>query len=86
MLELATLKRLTICWMPDPFREFWLQATLAEGTRYIRVNRFPDEPLYSLDLGDGVFEEFNDFPRTWQRAPLIWPSSAEARWPADPDE
>ena len=54
------------------------------GDVYIRMNRFPDEPLYSLEVDDGVFVDFDDFPSTWSHGPLVWPNTALPRWETMP--
>lgn len=78
----AELVECAIHWSIDSTREFWLTAAVSGmGTLYIRMSRFPDEPLYSLLLKDGLFVDFDDFPTRWTRDPLIWPPTAAPRWP-----
>lgn len=48
------------------------------------MNRFPDEPLYGLEVDDGLFVDFDDFPLTWSRGPLVWPKAALPRWESMP--
>lgn len=38
---------------------------------FLRLNSaFPDEPLYSLLIDDGVTVELDDLPACWDRGPL----------------
>jgi len=80
MLDAEWLTGIALHWEADATRQFWLKATSEVGDVFIRMNRFPDEPLYSLEVDDGVFVDFDDFPSTWTQGPLVWPSTASARW------
>jgi uncharacterized protein YjaG (DUF416 family) len=44
-------------------------ATEVDGIAWrVRVNDFPDEPMYSLMIGDESAGDFHDWPGTWQRS------------------
>ncbi|KGM17814.1 hypothetical protein [Actinotalea fermentans] len=83
MIDLTSLMRMPLHWEPDATRELWLKASIDDGEVFIRMNRFPEEHMYSLELGDGKFTDFDDFPPTWSRGALAWPETALPRWNAD---
>lgn len=71
---------MSLHWKADATRQLWLWASTDLGDVFIRMNRFPDEHLYSLEVDDGGFVDFDDFPPTWTRGPLSWPEDALPRW------
>jgi hypothetical protein len=43
-------------------------AVEADGVRWqIRINDFPDEPMYSLLKDDTLIGNFHDWPAGWER-------------------
>jgi hypothetical protein len=84
VLDPAWLMGIGLHWEADPRRDLWLKAATDVGDVFIRMNGFPDEPLYSLEVDDGLFVDFDDFPLTWSRGPLVWPKTALPRWEVMP--
>ena len=69
-------------WVADPEDVMWLRGSFEGDEVYLRINDFPDENLYSLWLGDGVYLELDDMPAWWSRVgPLTWPPTARPRRP-----
>ena len=44
-----------------------LRGRIAEQTAWIRMNDFPDEPLYTLIIGDVEIINFNEWPVKWRK-------------------
>ncbi len=58
-----------IAWHKTGDAEFPFRARVAGKSLTIRLNDFPDEPLYTL-LADGVeLRHFDDWPAKWQKLP-----------------
>lgn len=63
-----------LVWVADEFP--WLRADDGGESVFMRVNTaFPDEPLYSLLVEDGVTVDFDDLPPAWTRGPLDRPDA-----------
>jgi len=58
---------IAIVWEHSGDGEFPYRATVEGQTLTIRVNDFPDEPLYTLFVGDIEFEDLEDWPPLWVR-------------------
>lgn len=67
-------------WEADP-EQFTRLRTLHEGRwLYMWINTsFPDDPLYSLEVGPDETRELDELPRAWSRGPLRWPDTAKPR-------
>jgi hypothetical protein len=77
---------LVLHWEADPTRQLWFRANTDEGEVFIRMNSFPDEHLWSLEVDDAVFFDFDDFPSTWSQGPFVWPETALPRWDVPREE
>ena len=44
------------------------EAKVDDSIVYLRVNDFPDEPLYTVIYDDIDIVNINDFPKNWSRA------------------
>jgi hypothetical protein len=73
-LDARSLFAAALSWTTDD--DFpWLRADHGGEAVFLRINTtFPDEPLYSLLVDDGVTVEFDDLPQGWTRGPLEWSS------------
>jgi hypothetical protein len=62
-----SLEHLPLRWLPsgDPLEP--LTSTRRSKKFTIRVNEFPDEPLYTLVENGAKIGDFDDWPATWQR-------------------
>jgi hypothetical protein len=49
----------------DPF--FPYKALINEILLKLRLNDFPEEPMYTLIVNNEAFESFDDWPSTWFR-------------------
>lgn len=61
------LVRMQIAWTETADVDFPYEATLDEHRLRLRLNDFPDEPLFSLFADDIHLADFDDWPPTWQR-------------------
>lgn len=52
----------------DPFFPY---SVCSEGKRMkLRLNDFPEEPMYTLIVDDEIIESFDDWPTAWSRAQI----------------
>ena len=56
-----------IRWIKTADEYFPYEAEVNGCRLRLRVNDFPDEPLYTLIVEERVSESFDDFPPTWIR-------------------
>jgi hypothetical protein len=65
----------------DPEDVLWLRANYEGEYIYLRINRFPEENMYSFWIGDGRYVELEELPESWSRPQekLTWPPSARPR-------
>lgn len=61
------LVRTTIAWRETADVDWPYEATHAEHRLRLRLNDFPDEPLFSLFVGDVHLADFDDWPPSWKR-------------------
>ena len=54
-------------WIPSIDSAFVWQASAGNDFWQVRVNDFPDEPLYTLYVDGGQVGDFDDWPATWRR-------------------
>jgi len=59
------LLAMPIVWKHTGDAEFAYQALVEGRTFTIRINDFPDEPLYSLLVEDQELEDLEDWPPAW---------------------
>ncbi len=58
-----------IVWIRTGDVEFPYAAHADDQQLKIRLNDFPDEPLYTLLADDVELRHFDDWPATWQKRP-----------------
>ena len=69
--RLAEMLRRTLAWTPTADLFFPWKAELSRvGALAIRLNDFPDEPMYTLFVGKQEIGSFDDWPSTWHRSEL----------------
>lgn len=56
-----------ISWSRTDDDEFPYEATVKGEHARIRVNDFPEEPLYTLLINDAPEIDFDDWPDPWRR-------------------
>jgi len=78
-IDFEALLRVPVQWEADPHRFLGLRARHCGRWLRMRINPgFPDEPMYSLEVGEDETLDFEDLPPLWERTgPLEWPSDAE---------
>ena len=59
-----------IVWEHTGDGEFPYRAQVQGQTFIIRINDFPDEPVYTLIIDDDEFEDIEDWPPIWVRPPI----------------
>lgn len=68
--------KLRIHWVVDPEKDCCLKPQDGPVELRLRMNNFPDEPMYSL-LFPGGHVELEDLPQEWTRTDdLQWPPAA----------
>ncbi len=50
---------------------FQFQAKVGDSSWFIRLNDFPEEPLWSLIVDDVEIIHFSDWPETWGERPAL---------------
>lgn len=56
-----------IAW-DDTGDVFFPWSAQVDGARWrVRINDFPDEPMYSLEIDGVVVGDFDDWPKQWAR-------------------
>lgn len=71
---------LVLQWEADSTRQLWFRANTNEGELFIKMNRLPDDRIWSLQVDHGAFLDFNELPSTWPQGPFLWPETAAPRW------
>ena len=68
-------------WEIDPEDVLWLRAVYEGEYVYLRMNRFPEENMYSFWIGDGRYIELEELPESWSdpKGGYKWPPSARPR-------
>jgi hypothetical protein len=56
-----------IRWNTTEDALFPYQATINDQIWLIRINDFPDEPLYTLIIEKREIIDFDDWPKTWSK-------------------
>lgn len=56
-----------LVWRPGPDQDHPYKAELAREKLLIRLNDFPDRPLYTLIENDNEIADFDDWPKQWVR-------------------
>jgi hypothetical protein len=80
VLDLKWLMSIPLYWEADPSRRMWLKTVTDVGEVSLRINAFPDEPMYSIEVDDDVFVDLEELPPTWTEGPWEWPETAKPRW------
>lgn len=62
-------KEKPVVWEHTGDGEFPYRAQVEGQSFIIRINDFPDEPLYTLIIDDEEFENIEDWPAPWVRPP-----------------
>lgn len=72
---------LSIHWVVDAQKDCYLRPLDGPPELRLRMNNFPDEPMYSLLFPGGQLD-LDDLPAAWTRTDdLQWPSTAAAKDP-----
>ncbi len=58
-----------ISWLETDDAEFPYEANMNTEHLKIRVNDFPEEPLYTLFINETPGVDFDDWPDLWRREP-----------------
>ena len=66
-ISLSGCQSAAVEWMPSTDPGFVWQAAMGSGIWRVRINDFPDEPLYTVYVDDGKVGDFDDWPATWTR-------------------
>ena len=57
-------KRKLLIWKKHPSDQRYWMSSVGNQTLYLRMNNFPEEPLYTL-ISSTVIENFDDLPSQW---------------------
>ncbi|MFT4180356.1 MAG: hypothetical protein QM636_00395 [Rhizobium sp.] len=60
-------KRSVIAWTPTGDREFPYGAEVSGNSLLLRLNDFPEFPLYTLFVNGREVSSFDDWPGHWRR-------------------
>jgi len=52
--------------------EYLLETQVGAHRWMVRMNDFPDEPLYTLFIEGEAIIDFNDWPKGWKDRPSPW--------------
>lgn len=55
-----------ISWSQTNNPEFKYHAAVDKDKLVLRINDFPEEPLYTLIVNDEVLTSFSDWPEDWK--------------------
>lgn len=53
-----------IIWQQHPSSQKCWIASIGDRTLYLRMNNFPEEPMYTL-ISSAMIEDFDDLPDKW---------------------
>ena len=67
-LDFSALLAAAIAWRQTTNPEVPWQAEFNGNSLALRLNDFPDEPLYTLLVNDNPLGDFDDWPAAWMRA------------------
>jgi len=56
-----------VAWAPTDDVYFPWSAQVDGAPWRVRINDFPDEPMYSLEIDGDIVGDFNDWPVQWTR-------------------
>ncbi|MBI4140650.1 hypothetical protein HY485_02315 [Candidatus Woesearchaeota archaeon] len=59
--------KINIVWSHTNNPELQYQANVDKDKLVLRINDFPDEPLYTLVVNDLPLTSFSDWPENWKR-------------------
>jgi hypothetical protein len=64
---LTLLLEWKVCWRDDGDLGCPWTASVDGAAWRVRLNDFPDEPMYGLMVGDRHLGDFHDWPQHWHR-------------------
>lgn len=78
--RLISYRAMALDWLAtgDPLTPF--STSVRDANLRIRINDFPDEPMYSLIVDDQVLGSFSNWPAKWRR-----PTPSEGTRESDAD-
>ncbi|MBI4142227.1 hypothetical protein HY484_04840 [Candidatus Woesearchaeota archaeon] len=56
-----------IVWLHTNNPELQYKSCVDKDRLVLRINDFPDEPLYTLIVNDKPLTSFSDWPKNWKR-------------------
>jgi hypothetical protein len=62
-------RQYTVQWIRTGDAFFPWQAKVDHQDWVLRINEFPEEPLYTLFIDDEEIGDFDDWPRNWSKEP-----------------
>ena len=65
--DFRSLMETPVSWSATNDLDMPWRASVGEFSLAVRMNDFPDEPLYSLIVDDKVVAHFDDWPSVWTR-------------------
>ncbi|CAM4308939.1 hypothetical protein BIW53_03345 [Pseudoalteromonas byunsanensis] len=66
-VKLESLTEQRLAWFPTKNAEYPLQAELKGVTYTVRINDFPEEPMYSIICENEVIGDLDDWPSNWDK-------------------
>lgn len=61
--------RAEVEWRETDDPEFPFESQIEGETWRLRLNDFPEEPMYTLFVGEDAIGDLDDWPKTWREAP-----------------